>query len=231
MTISEAANRVLSILEQTDEEEYTHDQAMRDINQAIAEIADDSELSSYNTFSQFVVETDEYANDDGSFDPPSAWSDIPGWETLSSVLGSPDGRIGYIKKIWLDTDGANSDFDEARVDYLLSKYGDAEGQPKHYSVDGDRLYWRPVGAAGTSYTMRLWWAQVPPEYVSGDEPSVLSKAPYAVIYRACSLGSLWTQDDQAALKFDKKAQILIDKYTIRDSMHGDGRVTMEDFNG
>ena len=224
MTISEAANRVLSILEQTDEEEYTLGQAMMDVNQAIAEIAGDGELSSLNTFSQYVIDTDDL---DGNPD----WAVVPGRVDMTTVLSSGTGQIGYIKKIWLDVDGSNIEFKEQRIDYLLSKYGDDEGQPEYYAVDGEKLYWRPIGASGTSYTARVWWAQIPPEYGAGEEPVTLAKAPYAVIYRACSLGSLWTNDDQAALKFDKKAQILIDKYIVQDSMHGDSRIAMEDFDG
>ena len=224
MTINEAASRVLSILEQTDEEEYDLSQATMDINQAIAEIAGDGELSSYNSFSQYVIDTD-------SLDGNPDWAVVPGRVDMTTALSSTSGRIGYIKKIWLDSDGNNIDFSGARVDYLLSKYGDDEGQPAQYAVDGGKLYWRPVGASGASYTARIWWAEIPPEYGAGEEPALLAKAPYAVIYRACSLGALWLVDDQAALKYDKKSQLLIDKYIVQDSMHNDDRVTMEDFNG
>ena len=64
MIIAEAASRVLSILEQTDEEEYDINQAVMDVNQAIAEIADESEFKSLNIFSRFDIVTDNYSDSD-----------------------------------------------------------------------------------------------------------------------------------------------------------------------
>ena len=224
MIISQAAGRVLSILEQTDEEEYNLAQAEMDVNQAIAEIADDSELSTFNVFTHFTIATDDY-------DGVSDWDTVTGRADLTSVLSSTIGRIGYIKKIWLDSGGSNIPFVETRVDALLDKYGDAEGQPEKYAVDGDQLFWRPVGESGTEYTARIWWASVPPEYGSGEEPTVIAQAPYAVIYRACALACVWLVDDDRAVRFDKMAQRLIDKYVVRDSMHGDSRIEMETYNG
>jgi hypothetical protein len=224
MIISEAANRVLSILEQTDEEEYNFDQAVMDVNQAIGEIADEAELSSFNTFSQFSIAADDYS---GSSD----WAIVPGRAPIAEVLGATMTEIGYVKQAWLSDGEARIEFEERDIRYLLDNYADNEGQPTRYAVDGDFFYWRPVGAAGTEFTARLLWAKMPKEYGAGEEPTIIAQAPYAVIYRACALACIWLVDDDRAPRFDKMAQRLIDKYVIRDSMHGDHRMKMEDYNG
>ncbi|GAG11241.1 unnamed protein product [marine sediment metagenome] len=224
MIIAEAAARVLKVLEQTDEEEYDIDQAVMDVNQAIGEIADEAELSSLNTFSQFSLAADDYSDSD-------EWAVVPGRAPITDVLGASIGEIGYIKHAWLSVESANAEFKERDIRYLLDNYGDDEGQPTRYAVDGDFFYWRPVGAAGTEFIARLFWAKMPPEYGRGEEPTIIAQAPYAVIYRACALACIWLVDDDRAPRFDKMAQRLIDKYIIRDSMHGDSRMEMEDFNG
>jgi hypothetical protein len=224
MIISEAANRVLAILEQTDQEEYNYDQAVIDVNQAIGEIADEAELSSLNTFSQFTIAADDYSESD-------AWAVVPGRAPIVDVLGATMTEIGYIKHAWLSIGAANAEFKERDIRYLLDNYGDDEGTPTRYAVDGDFFYWRPVGEAGDEFTVRLMWAKMPKEYGAGEEPTIIAQAPYAVIYRACALACIWLVDDDRAPRFDKMAQRLIDKYVIRDSMHGDHRMEMEDFNG
>ena len=100
-----------------------------------------------------------------------------------------------------------------------------------FAVDGDEMFWRPIGEAGSEYTARVHWAAMPIEYGEAAEPTILAQAPYGVIYRACALACMWTQDDDRAIRFDKMAQRIIDKYIIRESMIGDERIEMEEWNG
>ena len=226
MTIWEAAERVLSILEQTDEEEYDMGDAMRDVSQSIGEIAGESELSEFNQFSEFEIDPDNY-------NTSNYWTIVPGRAPLNTVLGTDWPTAGYIKKAWLATaaDGVLP-FKEMDLRAMLDKYADDEGTPEVYAVDGSYMYWRPIGPTGSTYTSRLHWISNPQsEYISGDEPRMLAQKPYAVIYRACALACMWTVDDDRAIRFDKMAQRLIDQYVIQDSMHGDSRIEMEEYNG
>jgi hypothetical protein len=224
MIVGEAATRVLLILEQTDEEEYDATQAMRDVNQAISEIADETELSSFNTFSQFTITEDPYSASE-------AWAVVPGRAPIADVLGATMTEIGYVKQAWLSVDSNNSEFEGRDIRHLLDKYGDSEGVPTRYAIDGDYFFWRPIGVSGDEYTARLMWAGMPPEYNTGDEPTIMAQAPYGVIYRACALACIWLIDDDRAPRFDAMAKRIIDKYVIRDSMQGGHRMEMEDPDG
>lgn len=224
MNMLEGATRMLSILEQTDEEEYDQAQALRDLNQAIHEIADEGEVTTFNEFVGFDIDADEFSGSD-------SWGVVPGRAELSTVLGVTADQIGYIKKVWLDVDGQNVDFSERSVTELLNEYGDDEGQPEKYAVEGDYFYWRPVGAAASSYTSRILWSRVPQEYALGAEPALMAKAPYACIYKACAIASVWTGDDAAVMKFEKMSARLINRFMIRNSMQGDGPREMEEYNG
>jgi hypothetical protein len=224
MIMLEGANRMLSILEQTDQEEYDINQAMRDLNQAIHEIADEGEVTDFNEFAGFSIAADEFSGSD-------AWSVVPGRASLTDAIGVGGDQIGYIKNIWLDSSGATIPFKQVSVIELLNKYGDDEGQPEKYAVEGEYLYWRPVGAAGTSFTARILWSRVPPEYATGAEPPLMAKAPYACLYKACEIASVWTGDDQSLMKFEKMSARLINRYMIRNSMQGDGPREAEEYNG
>jgi hypothetical protein len=224
MNMLEGASRMLSILEQTDEQEYDEGQALRDLNQAIHEISDEGEVSNYNEFVQFDIEADAYS---GGTD----WGIVPGRVPITTALGVAPSQIAYIKTAWLDSDGATIPFKQVSVIELLNKYGDETGVPERYAIEGDFFYWRPIGTAGTNYTARLLWCRNPHEYAPGEEPSLMAKAPYACIYKACSLAAVWIGDDSAVAKFDRMSTRMVDKFMIRNSMQSDAPREAEDYNG
>ena len=225
MHIGQAANRMLSLLEQTDQEEYNRPKAIEHLNQAIAEITDESELSIYNQFATFTMDSARHLDTD-------AWSIVPGRVPITDVLSADASRIAYIKQCWLSVNSNAAEFKQAEVRKMLSDFGDDEGTPTRYGVDGEFFYFRPVPPADTEYVVRSYFAGIPPEYGGGDEPLLMAQAPHAVIYRACVIACVWTMDDDRAIRFDKMAQRLIDRYVVRDGMKGDGeRVEMEDYNG
>jgi len=224
MVIGELADRLLKLIEQTDEIEYDRPMAIQHVNQAISEIADETELSQYNSFSSFSLEVDDYSDGDD-------WGVVPGRVPLVNVVGVGLAAFAYLKKAWIDFEGANLPFEEKQIEYLLTKYGDDEGTPRYFAIEADQFYIRPVPVAESTYTIRTFFAGLPSQYGEGDEPIMAAQAPFAILYRAATIGSVWTMDDDRAVRFDKLAQRIIDRYTIRASMRGDGRMTMEDYDG
>ena len=225
MNVTEAANRLLKLIEQTDQQEYDEPMAVQHISQAISEIADETELSQFNSFGSFTLEVDNYS--DGS-----DWGIVPGRVPLTDVVGVGMHAFAYLKEAWLDLDGSAMEFEEKDIRYLLAKYGDTEGTPTRFAVESNFFYIRPVPVAASSYTIRTFFAGLPPaEQGPGATPTMLQQAPFAIIYRAASIASVFTMDDDRAKGFDALAQRLIDRYTIRASMRGDARIEMEDFDG
>jgi len=226
MIIGEAADKVLSWLEQTDEEEYDRPKAIEHVNQAIFELAGDSELSLYNKISSYVL-SDAPTDQD-------YWTICPGRVALTRVVGATWGEFGYIKKIWLDINGTQQtkdDWSQKRVVELFDLWGDTYSTPRNWGVEGEYMYWRPIINDTSTYTLRVLWSAKPTSYGEGEEPAIMGQAPYAVIYRACALGALWTQDPTQDAKFMALSKQAFDQYLVQDSMHGDGPEEMDDYNG
>ena len=114
---------------------------------------------------------------------------------------------------------------------LLDEYGDDEGTPEKYALNGDYIYWRPIASAGTETTARLLWHQMPSFGESSDEPRILAQCPFGIIYYACMLACIWAQDDARIKIFGDMASRAFEMYSNRSSMNNDGPREMEEFNG
>ena len=130
---------------------------------------------------------------------------------------------------WAEDEEAHVSASDIRE--MLDEYGDEEGTPETYTVDGEYVVVRPVPAQGYSYDVRAMFQRTPSTYTASDEPMIMAQAPYAVIYRACEIASVWNIDDNATVKFSTLAQRAIDRYAMRATMVNDSARNMEDFNG
>jgi hypothetical protein len=227
MLMSEAVDRVLLFLEQTDEEEYTRAIALEHLNQAIFELTDKSELSELDVLTNYEV------NPDDSNSLPA----IPGRELLTTVLASTDSGIGYIKEIWLSVGTESSPFEQTTLEDLLGEYGDSVGTPEKWATDGTYLYWRPFQSeedgvqTGDTITFRVLWHSLPTSGQELDSPVLLQKAPYACIYRACAIGALWLMDDGRDAKFYQLADAAFADFCVRSGMSRSIRLESEEYNG
>lgn len=220
------------MLDLEEEEDYDATNALEHINQAIFELADDMEINGLNDFSLYTMTADwDDQNDQDVPSAPAYWDTLPGRFRIVDVCGAPLSDISHIKKMWLGYDGVAQKFEGRDIREMLDEYGDEEGTPETYTVDGEYVVVRPVPAQGYSYDVRAMFQRTPSTYTASDEPMIMAQAPYAVIYRACEIASVWNIDDNATVKFSKLAQRAIDRYAMRATMVNDSARNMEDFNG
>jgi hypothetical protein len=226
MIVSEAADKLLGLLEQTDEEEYTKALAVAHIGQAIHELAEENEFRFYNKISEYTLETP------ASGEEPSYWTDVPGRAPLLTVLGATWGTLAYIKNVWVSiSDDVTIHMRERSFDQLMDEYADTEGYPEAFAVDGEYFYWRQIAEAGTDYTIRVQWQEMPALPTEGEEPIMLAQLPYGVLYKAATIASVWLLDDNRVPMFQALAQNAFERYNARYAMTGDGIESMEEFNG
>ena len=225
MIISEAANRVLELMDLADEEEYDVNNAIIHVNQAIFELSEESEYSFMNAITGY-----ELLSPEEGFEP-DYWLSVPGRAPLTGVLATSWSEFGYIKKAWLSVDGGQIEFPQRSLVELLDEYGDDTGQPAKYAIDGEYLYWRPFNSPGETTSARFYWVKSPVELSAGSEPLLLSQVPYEVIYRACMIAAVWTQDDKRVPMLGQLSKDAFEKYNMRYTMNNDGPRSMEEFNG
>lgn len=225
MIISEAADRVLSILEQTDEEEYSLNHAIQDVQQAIFELSEENEFRFMSKVTNYTLATPE------SGEEPDFWLEQPGRALLTEVLSSTWSEIAYIKRGWIDVDGDTYPFAERDLSELFDTFGDTEGTPESFAIDGEYLWWRPMSAAGVERVARFHWQSMKPNETAGSEPIILAQVPYAVIYKACAIASIWLLDDTRVPMFEAQAMRAYERYNARYAMTGDGPRAMGEFNG
>ena len=225
MIVSEAANEVLSLLEQTDQEEYTYQLAVKHINQALFEFVEDNEFKFFNEVSISTLSTPESGSE------PDYWVDVPGRILLTSLLSTTWGGFSYIKRAWISVEDQQTEFLEGDLEELLDAYGDSEGQPKGWAFDGDYVWWRPIAPAGTDYVTRWRWQRMFESVTGNAEPRLLAQAPYAVLYRACQIASVWLLDDVRVPMFKALSDDAFNRFNLRHSMVFDAPRSMEEFNG
>ena len=225
MIVSEAANRVLSLLEQEDQEEYTYNLAVAHIIQALHELGEENEFKFYNVITQYDLASPEVGQE------PSYWNMVPGRVPLTTALGVTWSGFSYIKRGWIDVDQQTNKFRERTFEEMMDTFGDNEGVPEVWAIDGEYFNWRPIAAPGTTNVIRLQWQSMPDDPAEGDEPIMLAQIPYGVIYRACMIASVWLLDDNRVPIFKALSQEAFERYNIRHSMVGDGPRYMETFNG
>lgn len=231
MIVREAANQVLRLLDFEDEEEYNLNDAVFHVGQAIHEINEGNEFPYANTLTQTSVSSP------ASGQEPSYWTEIPGRVPLTQILSTTWGEFGYIKHGWISssgdtaTDGNQAKFPEGDLRELLDTYGDDEGTPQKFAIEGDYMYYRPIPAAGESHIVRFLWHKAPELPGEDDEPRILQQIPFGVIYYASMLACIWSQDDARTKEFGRMAQRSFDMYEKRVGMRKGGPGSMEDFNG
>ncbi|MCK5481325.1 MAG: hypothetical protein KAJ06_09265 [Gammaproteobacteria bacterium] len=237
MKIGDAADKVLSLLEQTDEEEYTKALAVTHVNQAVTELADENDFNLYRRVSTITLSVPTEVTQVSPTGPsilgyPDYWDEVPGRRPVSEVMGVTDDEFSYIKRAWINIDGANKKFKQKSFGQLMDKHGDDQGTPLEFAIEGDYFYWRPHHANDDdTYQTRILWQSNPVDAGVDGTAKLLTKAPYAVIYRACQIASLWLVEDNRVMVFAKLAQDALDRWNIKDSMHGDEPSEMEDYNG
>ena len=238
MIVSDAAQKVLSMLELEDEEEYNFNKAVEHINQAIYELAEENEFSFFDRISSSRITDPSITNDQDSdqdnpdyYIIPSYWAIAPGRLPLMDVIGSTWDEFAYIRRAWISVNDLQQPFREYSLEQLLDKYGDEEGQPEAFAVNGEYFYFRPIPPVGEAYTVRLLYHVLPSVYSSNDSPVPLSVMPYVVIYKACSIACLWLQDDNRIAIFETLQSKAFEKFNARQSMTNDGPSSMEDYNG
>lgn len=226
MIVSDAVDQVLIQLEQTEEEEYDADQARFHVGQAVRELAEDAESKfdrQMTTFSLAAPEPDA---------EPEYWQSVPGRAPITSVLGVSWEQFGYIKKAWVDNSGTQQPFHEYDLRELIDKFGDSEGEPEGYAVDGDYIYWRPIPEYESGYTARFNWVKLPQAIIPDSaQPRLLDVAPFAVIYKACMLASIFLNEDQRVIMFETLASKAWDRFVLMHSITGDSRRDTEMFDG
>lgn len=234
MIVSEAANRVLVFLEQADEEEYTRLQAIEHVIQALHELAEENEFKYYNNVINFPLLTEaSFISDSGnlSLGIPGYWATLPGRALLTTVLSTTWNQFSYIKRGWLSVDGQTMPFMERTFEEIMDTFGDEEGIPESFAINGEYIIWRPIAPSGSSYTARFLWQRMPPDATETDEPLMLAQCPYGVIYRACMIASVWLLDDNRVPMFKALSENAFERYNIRQSMMGDSPRSMGEFNG
>lgn len=225
MIMAEGVSRMLSFLEQTDEVEYNSIIALEHLNQALFEISEESEFEILKSFASYSWDSD-------NLDALAYWSVVPGRLPVEDLTGVALRQFGYIDKVWLDIDGSQSTtFKQTTLNSLLTEYGDDEGEPEKYALDGKYIYLRPVPEGGTTYTLRSRLVELPTTQGPGAEPDLMVQAPYACIYRACLIGAIWADDDQKAAKYERLGQRAIDRFAVRNSMVGDAPTEAGEYNG
>jgi hypothetical protein len=153
---------------------------------------------------------------------------------IVEALGTNLSEFSHLYKCWLDSGGDTQSFKATTVTKLLDEYGDETGQPKKYAVDGQYLYWRPYvndTDSTTSFTVRSRWAALPPISGGGEDAVVLSQAPFATIYRAATIASIWLLDDDRAARFEKLGSRAAGLFAIRNTMENDEDNYVEEYDG
>jgi hypothetical protein len=237
MIVSEAAAKVLSLLEQEDQEEYTYDLATTHVIQALHELSEENEFRFHNEISEYMLTTPSVQDQDQDSDDPNMvrlpayWMLLPGRAPLTSVLGVTWSGFSYIKRAWINVEDETYPFAERAFEEIMDTFGDNEGIPESFAIDGEYFNWRPIAPIGTDYIIRVQWQKMPDDPGPNDEPVMLAQIPYGVIYRACMVASVWLLDDNRVPMFKALSQEAFDRYNIRHSMIGDSSRAMEDFNG
>jgi hypothetical protein len=237
MIVRDAAEKVLSMLELEDEEEYNLSKAVEHVNQAIYELAEENEFSFFDRIAVCSIRNATYVSNEMvntpeiSYGAPAYWVDVPGRLPLVGITGIPWDEFAYIKRGWISINDLQHPFKEMPIEKLLDNYGDSEGQPEAFSINGEYLYFRPIPSFNVSYTVRFLYQALPRIYAIDDSPIPLSVMPYVVIYKACSLACLWIQDDSRIPIFETLQLKAFDRFNVRQSMTGDASSSMEDYNG
>lgn len=224
MIVSEAADILLSLLEQEDEEEYTQPLAIAHVQQALHEIAEENEFKFHNEVTEYTLQTPASGSEE------DYWNTLPGRVPLTEILGSW-ANFAYIRYAWISVEDESKQMGERDLAELLNTFGDTEGVPESFAIDGLYFVWRKIAAAGTDYTIRLNWQKIPSAPAASDEPILLAQIPYGVIYRAAMIASVWLLDDNRVALFKALSQEAFERYNVRQSKMGDSPRSMEDYNG
>jgi hypothetical protein len=227
MNIAQAAEELISELEQSDSDEYTFTRGVKHINQAIFELCEVNEFNFQNAMSAYTLETPESGSE------PEYWTEFPGRVPLTTALETTWAGFSYIKRSWLDVSGEQSKlWREYDLEELLDKFGDDEGVPQGFAIEGEYIWWRPIAPAGTDYVSRWRWQKMYETMDSSAEPILLAQCPYGVIYKAASIASIWLLDDNRVPMFEKLSEKAFELYSNRHSMTADApERAMEEFNG
>ena len=220
MQVSAAVDRVIAQLD-VGEGRYPALVGEAHVNQAMVDLAREYQFPYDSTISTYSIVTPAES------ERGDEWERFPGSVEMRTALSDDFIIPDFVEGAWLDPETTTSDntLVEPAFNTMMRLFGDQEGTPEAFCIHGNRLYWRPIPAVGTSHVIRFSWKGFPRVYVLAEEPHWLVWAPYAVIYKACEIASVWLVEDNRVptfLALRKEQMMSID---VVNSMRGDSMMT------
>lgn len=214
MLLQDAAQAVYAELD-VGEARYPLATALLHVNQALVDMSREYQFPYDNTLSVYDVTTAAQENQEPE------WERFPGSALVRSVLVDADYIPDYVRGAWLDPSTSNTRLNEPEFNEMLDFYGDREGKPEAFAIDGNRLYWRPIPAPGETHVIRFSWKGFPRIFNGSEEPLWLIWAPFAVIYKTCEIASSWLIEDQRVPGFQALRREQMQNIDVTNSMRGD----------
>ena len=202
-----ASWQLANILE-VDDDQYDPNVRLAHLNQACSLLA-----RRYDTrLNQVVADIDILAGDE---------------YFLISRLNSPGKTADVVVgNLWFNPSDSNSPIIGGDFVELLNEYGDREGTVvEGYSQFNDRIYIRPVP---TQACVIRAIANVVPGYISNGSNDWLSKAPWAVIYRAAEIGCTHVGQGSRISEFKTNRMEEMEAFNISDQSRYDTPMVSED---
>ena len=221
MQVTEAVDRVIAQLD-VGEGRYPAVIGEQHVNQAMVDLSREYQFSYDSTITTYTIITPA----DSEITPE--WERFPGSALLRTVLSDSFIVPDFVKGAWLDpetTTPSKSTLVEPAFNTMMRLFGDQEGTPEAFCIHGNRIYWRPIPASGTSHVIRFSWKGFPRVFGLIEEPSWLVWAPYAVIYKACEIASVWLVEDNRVPTFIALRKQQMDSLDVVNSMRGDSMMT------
>jgi hypothetical protein len=215
MLVSTAVQAVIDQLD-VGEGRYPANVALMHVNQALVDMSREYQFPYDNTMTSYDISTALVEDQDAE------WQRFPGSARMRSVLVDDFLIPDFVRGAWLDPSGANTRLNEPEFNEAMDHYGDRQGIPEAFFIDGNRIYWRPIPAPGDpTHVIRFSWKGFPRDFVGNEEPLWLIWAPYAVIYKACEIASVWLLEDQRVPAFQALRKDQMQNIDVTNSMRGD----------
>jgi hypothetical protein len=215
MLVSTAAEAVIEQLD-VGEGRYPSTVSLMHVNQALVDMSREYQFPYDNTLSTYQISTPSVVDQD------DVWRRFPGSALIRSVLVDDFLVPDFVRGAWLDPSGKNTRLNEPEFNEAMDYYGDREGTPEAFFIDGDRVYWRPIPAPGDdTHFIRFSWKGFPRTFIGTEEPAWLLWAPYAVIYKACEIASVWLIEDSRVPGFQALRKEQMQNIDVTNSMRGD----------
>jgi len=214
MLVSEAVSNVIAQLD-VGEGRYPADVGLQHVNQALVDLSREYQFPYDNTISTYNITTPIEENE------TEEWIRFPGSALMRSVLIDDFIVPDFVTGAWFDPADVNRRLNEPEFNPMMNEWGDTEGDPVSFCIHGNRIYWRPIPAAGEQHVIRFSWKGFPRTFTLTEEPAWLVWAPYAVIYKTCEIASVWLIEDQRVPAFAALRREQMQSIDVTNSMRGD----------